>query len=221
MWLLKPSNAPGTCSVARLILPRNLWNRFHRLWNNLPKATQQYMDFSHGIYTRDILAFQCPPPHFLSVIFPASICYITEGSLEKVTSALRGPLVRWLPRKHREVGRWKRKHMSFSEEVMEGFREEAVFWWLLRRKRSSAGGLGRDRRAGVWQKRPSPGTPAPLAVFLLYSEVLWSLCLECPLSTGSFCLTGSLCPPYSRTTSRWSMSQSSFSDRFTWPIRCF
>lgn len=62
---------------------------------------------------------------------------------------------------------------------------------LLRRNRSSAGGPGGDKHAGFWQKRPSthwiphhfrpgPRTPASPAVFLLYSEVLWSLCLECP-----------------------------------------
>lgn len=68
---------------------------------------------------------------------------------------------------HKEVERWKRKHMAFSEEVREGFREEVVIGWLVKRHRNSAGRPGGDRHFGFWTKRPiRPGLDSCLCSLL-------------------------------------------------------
>ena len=117
-------------------------------------------------------------------------------------------------------GKMEKETHPFSEVVRKGFRDGAVFGWLLERNRSSKGGQG---RAGApYQFRPGTGAPAPFASSLwLCSGLLQSLCLDHPLWTGSFCFLSSILPARPDNHKLVVHGPSSFSDTFLWPIQCF
>lgn len=85
------------------------------------------------------------------------------------------------------VERWRRKHMAFSEEVREGFIEEVVIEWVVKRSRNSAGRPGGNRHFGFWTKRPiRPGLDSCLCSLLFhFAQGFCSLCQECSLWIGS------------------------------------